>query len=211
MPVSVMDKLASSLGRNDEVPNQELARELCRTGDRNSIHELVQLLFSGSAAIQNDSIKVLYEIGEVQPELIADDVEAFIRLLTSKNNRLIWGAMTALSTIAPIRAYKIYENVDLIFKAIKQGSVITVDNGVSVLAKVGSVKNEYETVILPFLLDHLASCKPREVAQHSERSMIIANTGNKVHFIQVLEQRMQDLTPAQQVRVKKVIKKVGGL
>ena len=94
--MSVIDKLACSLGRNDEIPNQELAKELCRTKDSESIKELVQCLFNGTTAIKNDSIKVLYEIGEAQPELISSYVDDFITLLNSKNNRLVWGSMTAL-------------------------------------------------------------------------------------------------------------------
>lgn len=209
--MSVIEKLACSLGRNDEIPNQELAKELCRTKDGDSIKELVQSLFNGSNAIKNDSIKVLYEIGEAQPELIASYVDDFIKLLNSKNNRLVWGGMTALSTVANIIPDKIFKNIDLIFDVIKKGSVITVDNGISVLAKVGSVNKEYEDKILPFLLKHLENCRPREVAQHSERSMVIANSENKIAFQKVLEKRLDDLTSSQQTRVKKVLKKVSNL
>jgi hypothetical protein len=206
--MSVIDKLACSLGRNDEIPNQELAKELCRTRDGDSIKELIQCLSNGTTAIKNDSIKVLYEIGEAQPELISSYVDDFIKLLNSKNNRLVWGAMTALSTIATINPGKIFENIDLIFDVMKTGSVITVDNGISVLAKVGSVNKEYENKALPFLLKHLETCRPREVAQHSERSMVIANSENKIEFQKILEKRLDDLTESQQARVKKVLKKV---
>lgn len=209
--MSVIEKLACSLGRNDEIPNQELAKELCRTKDRDSIKELVQCLFNGTTPIKNDSIKVLYEIGEAQPELISSYVDDFIKLLNSKNNRLVWGAMTALSTIATINPGKIFENIDLIVDIIKKGSVITVDNGISVLAKVGSVNKEYENKALPFLLKHLETCRPREVAQYSERSMVIANSENKIEFQRVLEKRLVDLTQSQQVRVKRVLKKVSNL
>ncbi len=209
--MSVIDKLACSLSRNDEIPNQELAKELCRADDRGSIKELVQCLFSGTTAIKNDSIKVLYEIGEAKPELISSYVDDFIKLLSSKNNRLVWGGMIALSTVANINPDKVFKNINLIFEVIKNGSVITVDNGISVLAKVGSINREYEKEILPFLLKHLETCRPREVAQHSERSMAIANSGNKVEFQKVLEKRLDDLTPPQQARVKRVLKKVSDL
>lgn len=209
--MSIIHKLACSLGRNDEIPNQELAKELCRTKDGDSIKELVQCLYNGSTAIKNDSIKVLYEIGEAEPELIASYVDDFIKILNSKNNRLIWGGMMALSTIAKINPDKIYQNIDLIFDVIKKGSVITVDNGISVLAKVGSAKKEYEAKVLPFLLQHLETCRPRDVAQHAERSMVIANAENKIEFQRVLEKRLDDLTPSQQTRVERILKKVSNL
>ncbi|GEM_PF-2463921 len=62
--MSIVAKLASSLVRNDEVPNQELAKELCQTKDQTAIAELVQLLETGNTALKSDSIKVLYEIGQ---------------------------------------------------------------------------------------------------------------------------------------------------
>lgn len=207
--MSVIHRLASSLDRNDELPNQELAKELCRTNNAIAIAELVQHLFTGNNAIKSDCIKVLYEIGEAgKPELIAPYADEFIKLLKSNNNRLIWGAMTALSTIAPLVPEKIFKQIDIVLEAIQNGSVITVDQGISVLAKVGSMKEEFEKAVLPFLLNHLEICKPREVAQHSERSMIIINLKNKEDFRRVLTKRFDDLIPSQLTRVKKVLKKM---
>lgn len=209
--MSIIDKLACSMGIRHEIPNQELAEELCRTKDESGIRELVQCLFEGGTAIKNDGIKVLYEIGDRQPELIASYANEFIQLLNGKNNRLVWGAMTALATMADLNPDKIFANIDLIFDVIKKGSVITVDNGISVLAKAGSVKKDYEARIMPFILDHLTTCRPKEVAQHAERSMAIVNSENKSSFVAVLEKRWDALTAAQQMRVRKVIKKANDL
>ena len=96
--MSVIDKLASSLGRRDEVPNQELAKEIVLSQDVEAVKVLVENL-SNKKAIQNDCVKVLYEIGERAPKLISKHIDEFIAHLTSKNNRLQWGAMTALGTI----------------------------------------------------------------------------------------------------------------
>ncbi len=209
--MSVMDKIASSLGRNDEIPNQELAKEICRTKDREGVKELVQGLFNGSSAVKSDCIKVLYEIGGIQPDLISSYADDFIKLLKSRNNRLVWGAMMALSAVADKNPGSIFKNLDLIFFAIKNGSVITMDNGISVLAKSGSANKEYERKILPFLLKHLETCRPKEVPQHSERSIVIANPENKMGFQRVLEKRLDKLTDSQQARVKKVLKKLSSL
>ena len=69
--MSVIDQLASSLGRRDEVPNQELARRLAETEDRQGIAEIAKNLWSKDKAIQADCLKVLYEIGYLKPELVA--------------------------------------------------------------------------------------------------------------------------------------------
>src|SRR5262245_35715485 len=96
----VIDKLAISLNRRDEVPNQELAQKIVAIGDQSAVKELIDNLASKNKGIQHDCIKVLYEIGERKPDLIATYHKEFGSLLESKDNRLVWGAMTALHMIA---------------------------------------------------------------------------------------------------------------
>ncbi|MFY0653534.1 MAG: hypothetical protein JXQ96_15935 [Cyclobacteriaceae bacterium] len=105
--IDVIGRLASSLNRKDEIPNQELAKEIMATGDRQAVQELVDNL-SNTKAIQNDCIKVLYEIGTLQPRLTAGHIDDFVALLNSKNNRLQWGAMTAFGTITKQKPKEIY-------------------------------------------------------------------------------------------------------
>ena len=61
--MSVLDELASALGRNDEQPNVELAEKLAASGDKAAIAELVGAL-GDKSALANDAIKTLYEIAE---------------------------------------------------------------------------------------------------------------------------------------------------
>jgi len=96
----MFEQLAYSLARNDETPNIELAIRLSENEDAARIHEIVSELTHKNQAIANDCIKVLYEIADRKPKLIAEYVDDFVSLLSSKNNRLVWGGMTALATIA---------------------------------------------------------------------------------------------------------------
>ena len=89
--MSVITRLAFALGRRDDVPNQELAKELAVARAVDGVRELVANLQHPDRNIQSDCIKVLYEIGYIAPELIAEYVEEFLALLKSKNNRLVWG------------------------------------------------------------------------------------------------------------------------
>ena len=61
--MSVLNQLASALGRRDELPNQELARALVRNNDLQGIAEICQNLLNKDKFIKRDCIKVLYEIG----------------------------------------------------------------------------------------------------------------------------------------------------
>lgn len=148
---------------------------------------------------------MLYEIGYIDPLLIADYAEDFLKLIRSQNNRLVWSGMIALSTIAGLKADFIHAHLDEILKAMRAGSVITVDSAVIALA-LAATYDYYRPEIFPHLLEHLRTCRPKDVPQHSEKSLPAVDAGNKADFIAVLEKRMEDLSDAQVKRVKKVIK-----
>lgn len=203
---SVLDQLATSQNRRDEVPNQELARDLAAKKDKKGIQEIAENLWNKDKNIQADCIKVLYEIGYIEPKLIANYVDDFVKCLKSKNNRLVWGGMTALTECAKANPDAVFNHFDAIKKAKESGSVITVDHSISALAITASANATYNKAIFPYLLKHLSTCRPKEVPQHAERSFPAVNRENKDEFIKVLEKRMEDLNGGGLARVKKVIK-----
>src|SRR5690349_16490252 len=123
--MSALDRIAHFQNRRDEVPNQELARDLAAHGDKAGLREIARNLRNTDKNIRADCIKVLYEVGYLQPALIAEYAEDFIQLLKSRNNRLVWGGMTALGTIAELKADAIFAHFAEIQKAMESGSVIT--------------------------------------------------------------------------------------
>jgi len=204
--MSALDKLAHSLGRRDEVPNQELARDLVTKKDKKGIREIAEHIWDKDVNIANDCIKVLYEIGYIDPSFVSPYVGDFIKLLKSRHNRLVWGGMLALGTVAKLCPSEVFEHLEDVKKAMGGGSVITKDNGVKVLADTASTNEKYNKAIFPYLLKHLSSCRPKEVPQHSEKTMPAVNATNKADFIKVLEKRTEDLSGGGLTRVKKVIK-----
>ena len=204
--MSVLNRLAHSMGRRDEAPNQELARDLAAKNDKAGIREIAENLWNKDKNIQADCIKVLYETGYIEPALVAPYAEDLVKLLRSRNNRLVWGGMIALGVVATSSADLLFKHLNEIKKAMDSGSVITKDNGVKVLADIAATKSEYNKAIFPYLLEHLKTCRPKEVAQHSEKTLPAVNAGNKTEFIKVLEKRMDDLAGAGLTRVKKVVK-----
>ncbi len=204
----MLEKTAYLLGRNDEEPNIDLAKLLSETGDIEGIREIVEGLKNKKVQVANDCIKVLYEIGERDPELIAEYVSEFIMLLKSKNNRLVWGSMVALTQITPLKPNEVFSKFEDILSAYKNGSVITVDNAITVFAELCRADKKYEIVVFRHIIEHLKTCRPKEVAQHSERASICVNEGNSKEFIDVLLLRKESLTEAQNKRVDKLIKKI---
>ena len=204
--MSLIDKLAHSLGRRDEVPNQELARDLATKKDKKGVQEVAENLWNKDKNIQADCIKVLYEVGVIEPKLITDYTEDFVKCLRNKNNRLAWGGMTALAEVAKANPDAVFKHLDAIKKAKETGSVITVDNAISTLAWTAAGNKKYNETIFPYLLKHLSSCRPKEVPQHSEKTLPAVHASNKADFIKVLEKRTEDLSGGGLTRVKKVIK-----
>jgi hypothetical protein len=204
--MSVINQLAHSLGRRNAIPNQELARDLAAKKDRQGIREIAENLWNKDKNIQADCIKVLYEVGYIEPNLIAEYTGDFVKCLRSKNNRLVWGGMTALAEVAKADPDAVFKHLDAIKKAKETGSVITIDNAISTLAWTAAKNKKYNEIIFPYLLKHLSGCRPKEVPQHAEKTMPAINASNQADFIKVLEKRMEDLSGGGLTRVKKVIK-----
>jgi len=205
--MNVLDKLATTLGQKDEAPNLALAREIATTADKKAVETLVENLSHKNKNIQSDCIKVLYEIGVVAPGLIADYSDNFLVLLNHKNNRLQWGAMTALHAIASVKPDKVYENLPLILDAADKGSVITKDNAVNILITLAP-NPKYAEDAFALLLEQLQKSPPNQLPMYAERVLPVIDDKNKEDFVRVLRARLSDIEKeSTRKRVEKVIKK----
>jgi len=207
----MIEKLACKLGRNDENPNIELAEYLCQHKDAVGIEEIIEGLRGSDKAVANDCIKVLYEIGDRDPILISSYADDFISCLSSKNNRLVWGGMTALAKIAGISPEPIFDRLPAIITAYENGSVITVDNSISVFAGLCKAGDKYANTVLPIIINHLKTCRPKEVPQHAERASVCFDSNNAKDFIMVLERRKTDMAPSGLKRINKLLEKLHGM
>ena len=204
--MSVLNKIAYFQNRRDEAPNQELARELAETKNEKGIQEIAENLYHENQNVQSDCLKVLYEIGYLAPELIADYVDDFLKLLKSKNNRMVWGGMIALATIAETKPRDIWKNVDDVMDAIDHGTLITVVGGIKTLARVASTNKRYRDKLFPFLIKYLKTCIPRDVPTHAESILCAVDDSHKDEFLSVLESRRAEMTPSQLTRLRRITK-----
>jgi len=207
--MSVLHQLATALGRRDEVPNQELARRIVRERDAAAVQELVENLWHQNKAIPSDCIKVLYEIGAANPDLIAKYYKEFGKLLESKNNRLVWGAMMALDTIVLKQPKGVHRLLSKILKtADSSGSVIARDHAVGILAKLATLK-PYRRDSIALLIEQLMSCPNNQFAMYVEMSAPVIDAENKERFRQLIEKRSAELErESAKKRVAKVLKKL---
>jgi hypothetical protein len=204
--MSILSKLSSALGRKDEEPNKALGKELATNNDTHGIQEIVENLHNEDKRIQTDCLSVLEQVGLLAPHLIEEYVKDLLPLIFSKDNRLVWAAMIDLALIADRKPEEIFNHFEEIIKVIDKGSVITKDNGIKTLAKVASTNIQYKERIMPYLLDQLRDCRPKSVPQYAESIQVAVTPEDQDAYLSILNGRFDGLSPAQQRRVKKLLK-----
>jgi hypothetical protein len=92
-----------------------------------------------------------------------------------------------------------------------RGSVITRDAGIKTLASLAATSSERRQEIFPFLLEHLRTCRPKDVPQHAEAILVAASAETKGQLIAVLQERLDDMAEPQARRVKRVIRQANAI
>jgi hypothetical protein len=203
-----LDRLSTSLGRRDEVPNQELASEIVSSRDAKAVKELVGNLSNKDQKIASDCIKVLYEIGERNPRMIMGYVKEFGVVLGSKNNRLVWGGMTALDAVAQVNPRSVHDLMADILGAAEGSSVIARDHAVGILVKMASVK-EYRDEALKSLLGQLRKAPDNQFPMYAEMSELVFQQDRREDFSKALRARSKTLKKeSQKKRIENVLKRL---
>jgi predicted transcriptional regulator len=206
--VSVLDKLASALGRNDERPNVALAEALAAEPDPDAIRELMGAVAAGSAATRHDAIKVLYELGERRPELFGTaDVAAFFATLTSRSNRLVWGGMSALAAVAGAHHELVSKRLPEILAAADKGSVIAKDKAMAILVTLAGKGHAKD--VLPILLQRLADAAPNQFPTYAEEVATVMDAAHRPRLIAIIEKRLPKVVGEAKVRrLEKLLRKL---
>jgi len=205
---NVATRLASSSGRRDEAPNIALATEIAASNNKEAVSGLFDLLRHKDKAIQNDSIKVIYEIGERNPRLIAGFTAELVSLLHHKNNRLQWGAMTALDALTNEQPDMMHAALPHIIAAADKGSVITHDHCVNILIKLCAVR-KYADTAYTLLNERLKTGAPNQLPMYAEKALPALPDKHRPAFAATLTARLDDMEKeSKRLRLEKVIRKI---
>ncbi len=204
----MIERLSTTLGVRSEVPNQELGADIVARQDVEALRDVVSLLNDKSRAIQGDAIKVLDEIGQCDPALIAPYHQVFIEGLTSRYQRVVWGAMTAIASITPLVPREIFASLEVIVGAADCGSVIARDHAVGVLCHLSSMP-EFSEKAFPHLIFQLRKAPVLQLPMYAEKALVIRDPALRERIAAVLTSRLADLDRESAVRrVGKVLKKL---
>lgn len=203
--MSVLGRLASAVGRNDERPNVELAEALAAAPDAAAVAELVAVL-TGPVAVANDAIKVLYELGVRRPDLVAIHLPAFLALLGSKNNRNVWGALQAVESVTDAAPAAVHAALAAVLAAADKGSVIAKDKAVQILVKLIAAGH---ADAVPALLERVAAGAPNQFPTYAEQAATVLTGADRERLAAILKQRVGDIeTPSKKARVEKLLKRL---
>ena len=206
MPSKVIESLASSLGRPDEQPNIDLAVKISKSGNKEQVKELVDLLSDSKTAIRNDAIKVLYEIGERKGELISPYLKNFIEGLSHKDNRMKWGAMSALSAISNFKPELLGPHIVTVVNSMDEGSVITRDRGIYILCNLASLR-KYHHDCMELLLEQIEHAPVNQVPMYAEKTAEVASASYKPKLVQAIRKRKDVMeVPSKAKRLDKLVR-----
>jgi hypothetical protein len=207
--MDAIGRIAFHRGIRNEVPNQELARDLALSGDREGIRQIAEGLGDRNRSIASDCVKVLYEVGYIAPELVAEYGPAFVELLGSKVNRMVWGGMIALSTIAERESALVWKHRRAIMETIERGSVITEVSGLKALTRMAAANRRYRKEIEPFLLNYLSEGRPVDLPTRIEEYERIMDGDFPRKVLEALEANAGAFKRAQVARINRVLKRRG--
>lgn len=207
--MSVLDKLSGALDRRDEQPNVDLAEAIVANDDTAAVVELAEAVRSGAARQANDAIKVLYEVGARRPELIAAQCPVFLEALGSSSNRKVWGALSALDTVAEQRADHLVARLPEIIAAADKGSVIAKDKCNAILVKLA--RAGYGQKAVPILVERLKTAAPNQFPTYAEQTASVLTPEQQPSFLAVLKERVgQIVQGSKRARVERLLKRLNG-
>ena len=209
MTAGVAARLAHALGRKDEEPNLALADALVREADTHGIAALADIVRGGSRAARHDAIKVLYEIGARQPGLLRPHAPLFLAQMSSADNRMIWGALTALAALSQSNPELVAPHLDAILSAADAGSVIARDQAVLILIALARRPGLRQAAI-GHLFNRLRSVAVNQLPMAAERIAAALDCTEHAEFRQILTRRLsEDLPASKRRRLEKVMAKLG--
>lgn len=206
--MNYISKIAFNRNIRNETPNKELAEELANSDNSVGIREISEYLFDKNKSVSSDCLAVLYTIGYSKPELIQEYTSIFLKLLESKINRMVWGSMIALSTVARLKASEIFNRIDFILETMKNGTLITEIWGIVTLVNLSLSNKTYKNKLLPVLFEYMENCRPVDFAKRVETILpVIEGLEEKEIIDNIIKAKKNELSNSQIKKLMAILKR----
>lgn len=207
--MAVQDLLSSSLGRNDQEPNRQLASRIAETEDESQLKELVSFFETTTKkSLQNDCALALAWLAGLKPGMMVPYADLLTKNLKHPVNRVVFGSMIGLSGIAHLVQDKMYQALPDILDAMDVGTVVTRDHGYRILIVLYE-NNKYKEDVFPLILEQLMKAPSNQLGQYTEKLMVVLESKHVKDTIRVLEERQEDIVNPHHIsRLNKNLKKL---
>lgn len=207
-PKDLAARLASALRRKDQDPNIELAIELANGREETCVEELFRLLDTGPKKQRHDALKVLYEVAQREPDLVLPFLERLLDGLASRDNRILWGTLYALSALVELAPEPLMEHLPRILDASARSTVIAKDKTMLIL--VGLAADErFHQAVLPELLAHVEAAATNQFPTYAERAAEVLLPPELPRLIALIEAHEGlDAHPAKRRRMDTLLRRI---
>ncbi len=202
-------RLSVSCNRYDDLPNLELAADICFNDDTAAIGALVDILESRDDVHGPDAGKVLAEVGTREPHLIEDEMERLVRLINEGAEEMLPSIMCALSPVGHRVVDDLWEHRDLFWQFLAtahEEADAAQAAAVRLLAAMCAAGPDYARTLAGGLVDLLGKCLPRDVALFAEAVLPALGSSHSHRAKPVLDRRMKELRPAEVARLRRAVR-----
>ena len=162
--MSILDRLASSLGERRQDANCAVAEEC--VADPELLAEIADGLRSPNPRLAGDCAEVMTKVAEVSPQLVAPFAAQLAEMLAHKNGRVRWESMHAFALVSGLVPDRVGERLEWLCDLIRgDKSVIVRDYAIDAVAGYGGTSPEAAKRAAPILEDATAVWNGKHAAR----------------------------------------------
>ncbi len=205
---AVYPRLGVVLGRRDTKADIALGQDIAARSASDELAGLVELLAEKKLA--SSAIKAIYECGYLAPELLVPHLEVFVGLLADRRNRMVWGAMIAISCVAKAAPALVWAHRERIMDVHSSGTVITQVSAVHALTAAVAAEPAWSAALQGWFAQVLREANPKQLVQLAEKILPVAAPGGREALLGIAVSRGDELPSANAVkRLRRLARKHG--
>lgn len=205
MTERVLPHLSSSQDRRDQGPNKALAQSIVEKPDDAVIAQLFLVLEGAKMPARVDAAMVIDDIATKRPDLIAPHIEKLFAQLGAKHNRIVWGMISTLMALTPLKPEAIMAHLEQIIDATDGSSVVAKDRFMQILAHLNS-HDTYQATITPIILHRLRYAAVNQTPMYAEAVAKTISAQDWPEFAAIVELRRDEISyPAKKKRLQKIL------
>jgi len=182
----LLNRLAVSVQRLDDVPNLELAADIVLCDDAEALRILVSVI-----------------------ELVQPLADRLIAMCEESQKEMLPYTMYALSPLAHLHAETLWDMRDLFWLALTDLTLpasMAQAGSVRLLSALCAAGPDYARTLAGGLVDLLGKCMPKDVAFFAESVLPALGTAHSHRAKPVLDRRMKELMPAEVARLRRAVR-----